>query len=108
MHMVAARALSAGEPVLLSYGNLQNDFLLMDYGFVIPGNPFETVQLRFGPELVEVGWAACWRSARLLPSERGSTAGSPLHARANCPPSPLHPPRLPLAGRQGGGGHGKR
>lgn len=29
MLMVAARPLAAGEPVLLSYGNLQNDFLLM-------------------------------------------------------------------------------
>ena len=40
--------------MLLSYGNLTNDFLFMDYGFVISGNPHDRVQLRFGTELVQV------------------------------------------------------
>ncbi len=53
-HLVAARNISAGEPLLLSYGNLENDFLLMDYGFVVPGNPYDRVQLRFDPGLLEV------------------------------------------------------
>ena len=46
-----------GEPLLLSYGNLTNDFLFMDYGFVITNNPHDRVQLRFGTELVQVGAA---------------------------------------------------
>ena len=48
------RELEAGEPVLLSYGPLSNDFLLLDYGFVVPRNPHDTVQLRFDRGLVEV------------------------------------------------------
>lgn len=35
MCMVATRQLVAGEPVLISYGPLGNDFLLLDYGMPI-------------------------------------------------------------------------
>ena len=48
---------------MLNYGNLPNDLLLLDYGFVIPGNPFETVQLRFDPGLIEVSRAYPTRCA---------------------------------------------
>lgn len=54
MCMVALRELRAGEPVLLCYGALPNDYLLLDYGFLVPGNPHDTVQLRFDRGLVEV------------------------------------------------------
>ncbi|PRW59274.1 histone-lysine N-methyltransferase setd3 [Chlorella sorokiniana] len=53
MCMVATRQLKEGEPVLISYGNLQNDFLLMDYGFIVPRNPYDTVQLSFTRGLIE-------------------------------------------------------
>lgn len=46
---------SAGEPLLLSYGKLSNDFLLMDYGFVVAANPHDAVQLRFDVGLMQVG-----------------------------------------------------
>lgn len=46
--------IGAGEPLLLSYGPLSNDFLLMDYGFVIPGNPHDKVALRFDMNLINV------------------------------------------------------
>lgn len=46
--------IAAGEPLLLSYGNLTNDFLLMDYGFVIPDNPHDRVALRFDMDLINV------------------------------------------------------
>lgn len=48
---------SAGEPLLLSYGKLSNDFLLMDYGFVVAANPHDAVQLRFDVGLLQVGRA---------------------------------------------------
>jgi len=46
--------IEAGEPLLLSYGPLSNDFLLMDYGFVVPGNSNDRVALRFDLDLVNV------------------------------------------------------
>jgi hypothetical protein len=42
----------------LSYGPLSNDFLLMDYGFVIPDNPHDRVALRFEMDLVNVSGSA--------------------------------------------------
>lgn len=39
VELYALREISAGESVSFSYGtDLQNDFWLLDYGFVIPGN----------------------------------------------------------------------
>jgi histone-lysine N-methyltransferase SETD3 len=46
--------IAAGEPLLLSYGKLSNDFLLMDYGFVVPRNEYDRVALRFDIDLVKV------------------------------------------------------
>ncbi|KAL4434341.1 hypothetical protein ABPG75_000782 [Micractinium tetrahymenae] len=57
MHMVALRELHAGEDVLISYGGLSNDFLLLDYGFLVPGNLYDTVQLRFDRGLIEAAKA---------------------------------------------------
>lgn len=47
--------LKAEESLFLNYGKLQNDFLLLDYGFVIRSNPFDTVQLRFDVGMIELG-----------------------------------------------------
>lgn len=47
--------ISEGEPLLLSYGPLSNDFLLMDYGFLVPGNPHDRVTLRYDVDLLQVG-----------------------------------------------------
>lgn len=52
--MAGVLQISAGEPLLLSYGNLNNDFLFMDYGFIIPNNPHDRVALRFDVGLVQV------------------------------------------------------
>ena len=42
-----------GEQLEISYGALSNDFLLLDYGFVVSGNPHDRVSLRFGLELLQ-------------------------------------------------------
>jgi hypothetical protein len=56
--------IEAGEPLLLSYGNLSNDFLFMDYGFIIDGNPHDRVTLRFDIDLMQVSSSSshlcCW------------------------------------------------
>eukprot|EP00775_Hariotina_reticulata_P007813 gene7813-8010_t len=50
--VIGLQKIKAGEPLLLSYGQLSNDFLLMDYGFAVPGNPNDRVALRFDLDLV--------------------------------------------------------
>lgn len=35
VRMTALRNIPRGSPVLLDYGKLSNDFLLLDYGFVV-------------------------------------------------------------------------
>lgn len=52
--LYAKRALVENEALLLCYGELSNDFLFMDYGFIIPDNPHDRVQLRFGVDLLQV------------------------------------------------------
>ncbi|MCL7042690.1 hypothetical protein MKW94_007371 [Papaver nudicaule] len=35
------------DPVVLNYGGLSNDFFLLDYGFVVPSNPYDTIELKY-------------------------------------------------------------
>lgn len=53
LSMVAISDIAAGEPILLNYGKLPNDFLLLDYGFVVDDNPYDTVKLSFDVGFVE-------------------------------------------------------
>ena len=39
--------------LLLNYGNLNNDLFLLDYGFVIPSNPYDCVELKFDSALLD-------------------------------------------------------
>uniref|UniRef100_A0A1D2A541 Rubisco LSMT substrate-binding domain-containing protein n=1 Tax=Auxenochlorella protothecoides TaxID=3075 RepID=A0A1D2A541_AUXPR len=55
--LVAARQLRAGEEVSLNYGPLSNDDLFLDYGFIVPGNPHDDVQLQFDLSLIEAARA---------------------------------------------------
>lgn len=53
LSLVAVRDIAADESIMLCYGNLPNDFLLLDYGFVIEDNPYDTVKLAFDVGFVE-------------------------------------------------------
>eukprot|EP00887_Chlorella_sp_A99_P000675 scaffold5.g675.t1 len=86
--MVASRDLAAGEPVLLSYGPLSNDFLLMDYGFVVEGNPHDTVQLRFHPGLIEARAGRGWGGGAAKTVTGVKSAGP----TSTDPDAPLPPP----------------
>jgi hypothetical protein len=55
--MLASKDIQENEPILLSYGKLPNDFLLLDYGFVVDGNPYDTVTLAFDVGFVEAAKA---------------------------------------------------
>lgn len=39
-------------PILLNYGCLSNDIFLLDYGFVIPSNPHDHVELKYDESLL--------------------------------------------------------
>jgi histone-lysine N-methyltransferase SETD3 len=52
--LVALRPIAATEPLLLSYGRLGNDFLLLDYGFVDTRNEYDAVALRFSEALLHL------------------------------------------------------
>eukprot|EP00238_Polyblepharides_amylifera_P004963 CAMPEP_0196590656 /NCGR_PEP_ID=MMETSP1081-20130531/67159_1 /TAXON_ID=36882 /ORGANISM="Pyramimonas amylifera, Strain CCMP720" /LENGTH=480 /DNA_ID=CAMNT_0041913811 /DNA_START=44 /DNA_END=1486 /DNA_ORIENTATION=- len=53
INLVANQHIAQGTPLLLNYGALPNDFLLLDYGFVVPSNPHDYVCLRFDEGLLE-------------------------------------------------------
>eukprot|EP00798_Chlamydomonas_sp_ICE-L_P020881 gene20881-27724_t len=53
--MFAMRELKAGDTLQLSYGSLMNDFLFMDYGFLVNDNPYDRVQLRFSTDMLQTG-----------------------------------------------------
>lgn len=63
--VVAQQDLERGDALVLNYGPLSNDILLLDYGFVIPNNPYDRVELRFELQLLE---AACFAAGLHAPS----------------------------------------
>jgi hypothetical protein len=52
VRMTAVAPIPKGAPVLLNYGALSNDFLLLDYGFVARDNPHDFISLRFDESLL--------------------------------------------------------
>ena len=53
--LVAAKDIQKGESLVLDYGRKTNETLLLDYGFVLSGNPHDRVELPFDHELLEAG-----------------------------------------------------
>ncbi|XVF85438.1 hypothetical protein PTKIN_Ptkin17bG0118300 [Pterospermum kingtungense] len=51
--VVAEREIKRNDPLLLNYGCLSNDFFLLDYGFVIPSNPYDCIELKFDGALMD-------------------------------------------------------
>ncbi|XP_068663842.1 uncharacterized protein [Aristolochia californica] len=51
--VVAEKLIEQGDPVMLNYGHLSNDFFLLDYGFVIPSNPHDYVELKYDGGLLD-------------------------------------------------------
>ncbi|XP_028798450.1 actin-histidine N-methyltransferase-like isoform X2 [Neltuma alba] len=45
--VVADTEIKQDDPLLLNYGFLSNDFFLLDYGFVIPSNPYDCIELKY-------------------------------------------------------------
>ena len=51
--VVAETEIKQNDPVLLNYGCLNNDLFLLDYGFVIPSNPYDSIELRYDGALLD-------------------------------------------------------
>ncbi|MBA0862284.1 hypothetical protein Goshw_006767 [Gossypium schwendimanii] len=49
----AEREIKQSDPLLLNYGCLSNDFFLLDYGFVIPSNPYDHIELKYDGALMD-------------------------------------------------------
>ncbi|KAI4357552.1 hypothetical protein L6164_001492 [Bauhinia variegata] len=51
--VVAETAIKPYDPLLLSYGCLNNDLLLLDYGFVVHSNPYDCIELKYDGDLLD-------------------------------------------------------
>lgn len=51
--VVAETQVKENDPLLLNYGCLSNDFFLLDYGFVIESNPYDTIELKYDEGLLD-------------------------------------------------------
>ncbi|GMN38453.1 hypothetical protein TIFTF001_007675 [Ficus carica] len=51
--VVAETEIKQNDPLLLNYGCLNNDLFLLDYGFVIPSNPYDCIELRYDGALLD-------------------------------------------------------
>ena len=47
------KGIKQNAPVMLNYGFLSNDLFLLDYGFVIPSNPYDLVELKYDGALLD-------------------------------------------------------
>ncbi|XP_010556222.1 PREDICTED: histone-lysine N-methyltransferase setd3 [Tarenaya hassleriana] len=51
--VIAETDIKENDPLMLNYGCLGNDFFLLDYGFVIESNPYDTVELKYDEALMD-------------------------------------------------------
>ncbi|XP_049385905.1 uncharacterized protein LOC125850022 [Solanum stenotomum] len=51
--VVAGREIKQNDPLLLNYGCLSSDLFLLDYGFVIPSNPNDCIELKYDAALLD-------------------------------------------------------
>ncbi|KAH6792690.1 Rubisco methyltransferase family protein [Perilla frutescens var. hirtella] len=51
--VIAGAQIKQNDPLELNYGCLNNDLFLLDYGFVIPSNPYDCIELKYDPALLD-------------------------------------------------------
>lgn len=51
--VIAGTQIKQDDPLVLNYGNLNNDLFLLDYGFVVPSNPYDCVELKYDSALLD-------------------------------------------------------
>lgn len=50
---MAEKHIKRDAPVELNYGNMSNDLFLLDYGFVITANPYDSIELQYQAALLD-------------------------------------------------------
>lgn len=104
--VVAEKDLERGEDVVLNYGPLSNDILLLDYGFLMPNNVNDRVELRYDGQLLDTAClvakveSACsfkrpapWQQqllSRLKLEESGSSQSVLPSHMSRCPQTTYH------------------
>ncbi|PKA61438.1 [Fructose-bisphosphate aldolase]-lysine N-methyltransferase, chloroplastic [Apostasia shenzhenica] len=63
MLVVAEKEIEQDNPITLNYGFLSNDLFLLDYGFVIPSNPYDYVELKYDATLLDAAGMAAGLSS---------------------------------------------
>ncbi|PKI54910.1 hypothetical protein CRG98_024692 [Punica granatum] len=53
LKVIAEREINQNDPLLLNYGCLSNDLFLLDYGFVIPSNRYDCIELKYDGALLD-------------------------------------------------------
>lgn len=56
--VVAEKHVQKDAPLELNYGCMNNDIFLLDYGFVIAANPYDSIEFPFDPHLLEAAGLA--------------------------------------------------
>ncbi|XP_059446299.1 uncharacterized protein LOC132177845 [Corylus avellana] len=51
--VVAETVINQNESLVLNYGCLNNDLFLLDYGFVMPSNPYDNIELKYDGALLD-------------------------------------------------------
>lgn len=50
---MAETEIKQSDHLVLNYGCLNNDLFLLDYGFVIPSNPYDSIELKYDGALLD-------------------------------------------------------
>ncbi|KAK9167884.1 hypothetical protein Syun_000024 [Stephania yunnanensis] len=53
LQVMAEKQINQNDSITLNYGCLSNDLFLLDYGFVITWNPFDSIELKYDGGLLD-------------------------------------------------------
>lgn len=53
LQVVAETEIKRDEHLCLNYGCLNNDLFLLDYGFIVPSNPYDCIELKYDGHLLD-------------------------------------------------------
>lgn len=51
--VIAGEQIKQHHQLELNYGCLNNEMFLLDYGFVVPSNPYDCIEIKYDPALLD-------------------------------------------------------